>query len=369
MGAIRAQRTKGWEGLEPRLVMTAEVAPLAPAPLDHPGDGGGAAPAAVEPPRATAASGNWRQPSGSRAFRWEPSPASASAGKAAGKQAPGEAGKPNQDPFVHRTGIRYRADSPAALLDVYTPEGAPPPGGWPVVVAIHSGNPSQGGRGYYGSYASSLTLMGYLVVAPDYTLAKGGGISWPRSLDDVREAVRWVRANKDLIGADPTRIAAVGESAGGQLAALLGTSPADPESRVQAVISFHAPYDMLAQAASGRQAAKRVSAMLGGSFYAAPDRYWDASPLNQVSPGDAPMLILHGTADRSVPIAQARAMASALADAGIFSGLKVIPGAGSEFRFRSRQGDHVPLMLEFLNDAFAIAFQARQGAAGSAPAA
>ena len=94
-----------------------------------------------------------------------------------------------------------------------------------------------------------LAQRGLVVVAIDYRLARPGSPSWPAAVDDLREAVRWLRRHSAAYGVDPERIAVIGQSSGGHLAALLGTFPAvdGPDgvsSRVQAVVSFYGPTDL-----------------------------------------------------------------------------------------------------------------------------
>ena len=103
--------------------------------------------------------------------------------------------------------------------------------------------------GYGDRIASAFVPLGYVVVAPNYMLSAPGRPSWPVNLDDVRSAVAWVRTNTDALGIDPNHVAAIGESAGANLAALLGTDPGPPDSggvatQVQAVIAFSTPTNL-----------------------------------------------------------------------------------------------------------------------------
>ena len=94
-----------------------------------------------------------------------------------------------------------------------------------------------------------LAQRGMVVFAIDYRLARPGSPSWPAVVDDLREAVRWVRRHSGEFGVDPGRIAVMGQSSGGHLASLLATLPDEPgpdgvSSRVQAVVSFYGPSDL-----------------------------------------------------------------------------------------------------------------------------
>ena len=163
-------------------------------------------------------------------------------------------------------GARYRqelnvpfptVDGGSELLNVYMPVGDPPAGGWPVLVAIHGGGWRRLDKDGYGArIASAFVQHGYVVVAPNYVLSKPGQPTWPVNLEDVQAAVSWVRENAGALGIDPDEIAAIGESAGANLAALVGTSSGpgagNSSSAVEAVVGFSTPTDLTALSAPGR---------------------------------------------------------------------------------------------------------------------
>lgn len=240
-----------------------------------------------------------------------------------------------------RRNIAYFSDAGGTrLLDVYLPDGPPPPGGWPVVLAVHGGGWRKMSKQDYGPRLESLTDSGFAVVAPDYTLSRPGVPSWPRAILDLRGAVRWARANATRYGFDPGRIAAMGESAGGHLALLLGTMPdplagaGRPSARVQAVVSFYGPTDLSDLYLYSPYAAGPVRQFLGSTPATDPAEYADASPVTHVSPDDPPVLLVHGEADWLVPPGQSFELAARLNEAGVPNRLIVVPNGGHGFGLR-----------------------------------
>jgi acetyl esterase/lipase len=262
--------------------------------------------------------------------------------------------EPGLDRLRVAEGLIYGPDAPRACrLDLYRPAGEPPPGGWPVVVAIHGGRWSGGSFRAYGRSLAPLARRGLAVASVGYHLATPDRPGWPRNRDDVRAAVRWLRAHAPELGLDPGRVAALGASAGGHLAALLGTDPG-PEvdgvsPRVSAVIDFYGPADLPALADVPR-ARGAVVGLLGGPAASFRDRADAASPLRHASEGDPPMLLIHGSADPTVPIGQSRKLAEALRVAHVPHRLVEVEGAGHGFGLEAGGRDFVPEILEFLGD-------------------
>lgn len=239
-------------------------------------------------------------------------------------------------------------------LDLYRPSSQPPAGGWPIIVAIHGGGWFKFGKNEYGSrIASAFVSRGFAVVAPNYLLSKPGSPTWPINLEDVQSAVRWTRSQAGLLGLNPDRIVAMGESAGGHLAELLGTgSVATPDTgvsdRVSAVVAFSGPSDLTSLFQQSPEAGARASRFLGGPPSALPAAYKAASPVDQVRPGDPPMFLVHGSADPLVPVAQSQEMSNALAAAGVPHRLVVLPGGTHNINFPFRYADLIPQILAFL---------------------
>jgi acetyl esterase/lipase len=159
--------------------------------------------------------------------------------------------------------------------------------------------------------------------------------SWPKYrlpsiVADVRRSVRFIRQHAKEYGVDPDRLGVFGNSAGGHLALLLGTtgdagdpSAADPvlreSSRVAAVVANYSPTD-LARFATQQSVFEFTEA-----------ETTQFSPIRFVSPGSAPSLIVHGDADRGVSIDHGETMHAALTKAGVPASFLRIAGAGHGF--------------------------------------
>jgi acetyl esterase/lipase len=137
--------------------------------------------------------------------------------------------------------------------------------------------------------------------------------------------VRWVRAHADEYNLDPDRVCAVGDSSGGQLAALLAVletrDDSDPElagisSRVDCAVTIAGVVDLTVPFSDPEQVAWDVG-IYGGTLADMPEAYVAASATQHVDPDTVPMLIVHGNRDLNVPIEQSRNLADALGEAGI----------------------------------------------------
>jgi acetyl esterase/lipase len=249
---------------------------------------------------------------------------------------------------------RHAPDGRRPRLDLYMPRrGEAPPSGRPAVVAIHGGGWRGGTKNTYGREVARLARRGYIVASVEYVLSEPGHPTWPDNLDDVREAVRWIRRHARDYGIDPARIAAMGSSAGGHLAELLGTQARgdEPDSQVQAVVNLYGPSD-LAGLFRSPGAIMPLRLYLGRDPKDAPERYRDASPIAHASGRSAPTLIIHGEADMLVPVAQSQAMAARLRASGVPAEVIVVPRAGHAFGLTVLGRDLVPDIAAFLESAW-----------------
>jgi acetyl esterase/lipase len=210
----------------------------------------------------------------------------------------------------------------------------------PAVVLIH------GGGWVGGSFRSPgavlhFAKMGYFALSVDYRLSSEA--KWPAQIQDCKLAVRWVRANAASYDVDPAHIGAIGVSAGGHLAACLGTM-ADVvayegdggcpgvSSAVQAVVDNFGPADFTRPAIYSVAATHLTERLLGATLAQNPDLWKSASPIAYAKAGDPPMLLMQGDADVIVPPAQATAFDQALTQAGVPHQLVIVKNAGHDFK-------------------------------------
>ena len=140
------------------------------------------------------------------------------------------------------------------LLDVFQPPGRETPR--PAVIIIHGGGFVGGDRSIGFDAATQPGSGGLRCLQhrlPAVRPGSPGSNPWPAQLDDVQQAVRWVRANAATYGVDPERIGAYGHSSGGTLAAMLGVletrDDSDPalagiSSRVTCVVTLAGSSDL-----------------------------------------------------------------------------------------------------------------------------
>ena len=233
--------------------------------------------------------------------------------------------------------VYSKAGTDELKLDVSRPPGKD--GLFPAVLVIHGGAWRQGNKADVRAIAGAFTKRGYVAVAPQYRFCPKD--AFPAQVHDVKAAVRWIKTNAKKYQVDPDRIGAIGFSAGGHLALMLGlTSPADglegnvpagaPDSRIKAVVNYFGPTDLAAKDIPPI-CKPWVRDLLGGTPQEKPDVAAKASPLTFVSKDDAPVLTFQGTKDPLVPYNQAIKLADAMSTAGVPGRVELLLGAGHGF--------------------------------------
>ena len=228
-------------------------------------------------------------------------------------------------------GIMYASPDGVPLkLDAYLP-GSPEP--HPGVILIHGGAFRSGERAWETYLATALVDAGFAAFSIDYRLAPE--FPFPAAVDDVLAAVAWVRAHAAEYGVDPREIGAIGESAGGHLAAMLavlGRDSLDTGSRIAAAVSWSGPIDLNALVrdagdvvSGGLTIRDVVEEFLGCRGVSCARLFRKASPVTFVDPSDAPMLLVNSV-EELIPIAEAREMAAELRRAGVSVRVIEMPG-------------------------------------------
>ncbi|MGD0784475.1 MAG: alpha/beta hydrolase [Sedimentisphaerales bacterium] len=200
--------------------------------------------------------------------------------------------------------IEYgKAGDETLLLDVNSPNGNGP---FPIAIIVHGGGWTRGDKqGDEGEKVLFAPLVdaNFVVVSINYRLAPKN--KWPACYDDVKTAIRWVKSNAAKYKGDPNRIALFGYSAGGQLACLAAVT-ADKETAVQALVGLAPPTDLVFDSLRRGNVSTYLRDLFGlqGADVNTPQTVqiiWDNSPINHLKAGLPPVLLVHGTADKSVP--------------------------------------------------------------------
>jgi acetyl esterase/lipase len=220
-------------------------------------------------------------------------------------------------------------------LDFYSSR-EPTPRARPLVMFVHGGSWMHGDKSQGGEQFEAVELLrrGYAFVSVNYRLAPE--YHFPAMIEDVKCAVRYLRAHAAELGIDANRIGAYGSSAGGHLVSLLGTADVsagfegtggwgDQSSRVEAVANLYGPTDF------NQLTSQRDRLGLSLVFPGNEDSLRRASPITYVSPDDPPFLILQGELDDLVPVSQAVEFDRALRQAGVPSTLVLVHNAGHGF--------------------------------------
>jgi acetyl esterase/lipase len=223
-------------------------------------------------------------------------------------------------------------------LDLARPRA---PGPYPLVVLLHGGGWEGGDRRDMQGDMMELASRGYVAATVSYRLTRAPRNVFPAAVQDVRCAIGWLRARADSFAIDPTRVGALGFSAGAHLASMLGVAATEPAldgpcgapaaAAVQAVVSVAGPQDLRVDGPYTAEQERLVTNFLGVFPGDAPAVARLASPIAHVGAGDAPFLLVHGTDDRLVPVQHARRMEAALRAAGVAATRIELRGVGHSY--------------------------------------
>jgi acetyl esterase/lipase len=217
--------------------------------------------------------------------------------------------------------VYARAGGVELSLDAYLQKEG---GRRPAVIVVHGGGWTSGSRiARVGQLLEMLTAAGFNWVSIDYRLAPEH--PFPAALDDLRTAFEFVRDHADELRVDTDRIAVVGEDAGAHLALLLA---AERPPGLRGVVALGGIYD-LRRLAGEKGLGARVEPLLGvdPATPAADAQLAAASPIERVTTGMAPVMIVHGGADSQVPVSEALRYSETLVRAGAEAGVLEVPEA------------------------------------------
>lgn len=248
-------------------------------------------------------------------------------------------------------------------LDLYLP--AEVRGPLPLIVWIHGGAWKQGDKADLKRAWGDLSQLvddGYIFASINYRLSQEA--TFPAQVHDCKAAIRWLCAHAGEYGIDPRRIGVGGASAGGHLAALLGTSDKISElegdggnprysSSVQAVCDCFGPTDLLRMSEMKEELEKESpeSLMIGGPLRENVEKVIQANPITYIHKNAPPFLILHGDKDVVVPADQSQILYKALRKAKVEATLHIVPGGGHGFVGASAEelGKIYGMLVEFFN--------------------
>mgnify|MGYP003575600593 CR=1 FL=1 len=255
--------------------------------------------------------------------------------------------------------IPYLGADRSEKMDAYLPKekGERPR---PVVIWIHGGGWVGGSKSAARELNICQTLAenGYAAFSIDYKLgqksegkeAKVTEVPWPQNIHDCKSAVRFVRKESARFGIDPSRIAISGGSAGAHLALVVGLTAEDAKlnegglytdqsNAISCIIDFYGPTVI---------EGSRVGFFTGKTGEETAANAKIASPVHQVKKDSPPVLVAHGTADKTTDIAFSRDLVAKMKEVGTVHEYIEVPEAGHSFHFQPKQMDLRPVVLAFL---------------------
>ncbi len=225
------------------------------------------------------------------------------------------AAKPVGKPSVYKT-----VDGRELKLYVTKPEDWKKSDSRPAIVFFHGGGWVGGAPGQFTEHSKHLAEHGMVCVQVEYRLLDRKSDDPPVTCtEDALDAMAWVRSHAKELGIDPNRIATGGGSAGGHLAAYLGTVDQEKQevsTKPNAMVLFNPVYDN----GPDGWGTKRVK-----------DRYKEFSPAHNISEDDPPSIVFLGSNDKLIPVSTAKRFEQEMKAAGVQSELVVYKGQGHGF--------------------------------------
>ncbi|WP_084544443.1 alpha/beta hydrolase [Chroogloeocystis siderophila] len=244
--------------------------------------------------------------------------------------------------IVHLRNVEFtRGQEYQLKMDILHPTKLPKQP-MPVIVWIHGGAWREGNKEQGLKRLVAFARQGFFCATIEYRLSHEA--IFPAQIEDCKCAIRFLRAHAQQFHLDPQRVGVWGVSAGGHLAALVGTTQDIPEleghggweeysSSVQAVCDWYGPTDFLKINDFPRKVdftseASPEAALIGGVIEANPEKAAKANPITYINPTNPPFFIIHGENDLLVPLNQSQLLFDALTKVGVEASLEIVKGAG-----------------------------------------
>ena len=249
------------------------------------------------------------------------------------------------------TAVEYsRPNGMSLCFDARIPAGEGP---FPAAILVHGGGWVRGDRRVeVAPLFQPLSDANIAWFSISYRLA-ASPLQFGEAIGDVEAAIRFVKQHAAEYRVDPNRLALIGESAGGQLAAMAALNR-NRDLQVKAVVALYTPSDLVSLANNSPLVPAAIRTGLEGSTWKALilARLAQLSPIGQVHPSMPPFLLIHGTADRLVPFEQSEKMCERVRNSGGNCELYPVPGAGHGIRWwegsASISGSYKKRLVEWL---------------------
>jgi len=247
--------------------------------------------------------------------------------------------------------VTYNEDPKRQILDVHVPAGDGP---YPTILAIHGGRFSMNSKLLYNQHADYFADRGIAFVATNYRYAPTN--TFPAQVEDVHCALAWIHENAERYGLDPTRVVVVGGSAGGYLAAMVGTVDDPdrfltgcphtlPDDPIAGAVIFYGIFDFIEIDDYPLSSIAVFQGLWGATHDGlSKERLKEMSPVAWVDGSEPPFLVIHGTRDVQIPSVMSERFVEVLKDSGVDAELLLVD-AGHGFE---TQPINVPVNVESL---------------------
>lgn len=249
--------------------------------------------------------------------------------------------------------VPYLGGDRQEKMDLYLP-GSSGKETFPAILVIHGGGWTGGSRAANREQQMGevFAKAGFVAASIDYQLATTTKPSWPQCLYDCKTAVRFLKKNAARYRINPERIGVIGGSAGGHLALMVAYTGGNPKldppgpdgdvsTRVQAVVDLYGIPDVARFSGS--------RSFIGDRETRAAE-YRAASPVTYATKDSVPLLMMHGTADKTVPVEFSDEFEKILKERGANYRYLRVEGAPHTFLINSKYGDFRPTIVGFFRE-------------------